>query len=151
MISDFFHLKDSAGPIALVHGGAWNIPQNEWEAHESGVRQALEVVQGAFQSGKSALQAVTEAVARMELNGAFDAGCGSVLNRDGFVELDAGVMDGSRHAFGSVSGITNYPSPIRIARRILEHGERQFCFLAGSGRRVVLLACRDSNRLSRPP
>ncbi len=127
------------GPALLIHGGAWAIPEEEHEAHRDGLRQALDRGRKRLLSGASALEAVTEAVAVMEAHPAFDAGKGSVLNRKGEVELDAGVMDGNTRLYGAVAGIKHFLHPIRIARRILEKGNRATCFLVGEGAEAFAL------------
>ncbi|MEM8485267.1 MAG: isoaspartyl peptidase/L-asparaginase [Bacteroidota bacterium] len=122
-----------AGPMLLVHGGAWNIPDVECDAHLAGLQIAVETGKNALQAGNSALQVVAEVVAHMEGDGAFDAGCGAVLTRSGKVELDAGIMDGTARHFGSVAGIQHFRHPIKIALSVLENGGRTFCFLSGAG------------------
>ena len=119
--------------MLLVHGGAWDIPDEECEAHLAGLEKVLQIGKKGLLGGKHALDVVVEVVSAMESDGAFDAGVGAVLNRDGFVELDAGVMDGKTHHFGSVAGIQHYENPIQIARDIINKGRRQFCFLSGEG------------------
>lgn len=129
----FYRPLDDTRPLVLVHGGAWDIPKSEWEAHYAGMQLALQAAVEKAQSGGHALDMVEGAITSMEANGAFDAGCGSVLNAAGFVELDAGIMDGTEAAFGAVAGVKRFQHPIQIARRIIEEGDRAFCFLAGEG------------------
>ena len=111
---------EAGGVALLVHGGAWDIPEAEHEGHRDGLRQALGVGRAALLDGAPARDVVTEVVASMEAHGAFDAGCGAVLTRDGTVELDAGVMDGHTLAFGAVACVRRLAQPIRVARRLAE-------------------------------
>jgi len=55
----------------------------------------------------------------MEDNEMFNAGYGSVLNYDGFPEMDASVMldDGS---FGGVASIYGVKHPVSVARKVME-------------------------------
>ena len=54
-------------PVALaVHGGAWNIPSREVEAHRLGVARALEEGRRALGGGASALDAVEMCVRILE-------------------------------------------------------------------------------------
>jgi L-asparaginase / beta-aspartyl-peptidase len=66
-------------PVLLVHGGAWAIPELEAEAHELGVKAALEAGWRVLVAGGSCLDAVEASVAAMEDDGTFDAGRGSFL------------------------------------------------------------------------
>ncbi|MCH8962865.1 MAG: isoaspartyl peptidase/L-asparaginase, partial [Bacteroidetes bacterium] len=50
----------------LVHGGAWDIPQDESEAHRDGLRQALARGRALLLEGASALDVVAETVAVLE-------------------------------------------------------------------------------------
>lgn len=122
-----------AGPMLLVHGGAWNIPDQECDAHLAGLEKAVETGKNALQAGNSALETVAEVVACMEADGAFDAGRGAVLTRSGRVELDAGIMDGPTRHFGSVAGIQHFLHPVKIALSVKKKGQRSFCFLTGTG------------------
>lgn len=108
-------------PIALiVHGGAWDIPDDEVEPHLAGCRRALAVGWEALSSGATALDAVEAAVRVMEDDPTFDAGVGSVLNRDGLVELDAAIMDGATLRSGAVAAVRGVRNPVVLARRVLD-------------------------------
>src|SRR5262245_38060735 len=108
-------------PLALiVHGGAWDIPDDEVAEHQAGCRQALAVGWGVLEAGGAALDAVEAAVRILEDAPIFDAGVGSVLNRDGDVELDAAVMDGATLRSGAVAAVRRVRNPITLARRVLE-------------------------------
>ena len=117
----------------LVHGGAWDIPQDESEAHRDGLRQALARGRALLLEGTPALDVVAETVAVLEGHGAFDAGCSAVLTRAGAVELDAGLMDGATLDFGAVACVKRIERPVRLARRLLERGEGQVRLLVGEG------------------
>jgi beta-aspartyl-peptidase (threonine type) len=108
-------------PIALiVHGGAWDIPGDEVAEHQEGCRSALEIGWRVLVAGGSALDAVEAAVRALEDAPIFDAGVGSVLNRDGDVELDAAVMDGATLRSGAAAAVRRIKNPITLARRVLE-------------------------------
>jgi beta-aspartyl-peptidase (threonine type) len=108
-------------PLALiVHGGAWDIPDDEVAEHQAGCRKALQVGWDVLQAGGTALDAVEAAVRALEDAPIFDAGVGSVLNRDGDVELDAAVMDGATLRSGAVAAVRRVRNPITLARRVLE-------------------------------
>ncbi len=85
---------ETRGPLLLVHGGAWDIPDAALEAHREGLQAVLEVGTAAVQEETDALAGVTTATRALEAHGAFNAGYGAMLNQDGAAELDAGVMTG---------------------------------------------------------
>jgi beta-aspartyl-peptidase (threonine type) len=118
-------------PIALiVHGGAWDIPDDEVAEHQDGCRAALEAGWQVLERGGAALDAVEAAVRALEDAPIFDAGVGSVLNRDGDVELDAAIMDGPTLRSGAVAAVRRVRHPITLARRVLES---QVILLVGQG------------------
>lgn len=119
------------GPGLLIHGGAWDIPDAVLEEHREGLREALDCGRGLIDAGRSAVDVATETVACLEAHGAFNAGCGAMLNRDGRAQLDAGVMDGSTLRYGSVMGVEHLQHPVRVARRLMDVGRGEVCMLLG--------------------
>jgi L-asparaginase / beta-aspartyl-peptidase len=67
----------------------------------------------------SALDSVEVAVRALEDDPELNAGFGSVLTRDGILELDAGIADGASGRFGGVIGVA-VAHPISLARRVME-------------------------------
>ncbi|HUT98966.1 MAG TPA: isoaspartyl peptidase/L-asparaginase [bacterium] len=118
-------------PVIVVNGGAWSIPPDQWPAHREGCLRAARTGYAELSRGACALDAVVAAVCVLEDDPTFDAGVGSVLGRDGYPELDSGIMDGSTLRFGGVVGVRRFANPIRIARAVLENGKH--CLLAGEG------------------
>lgn len=118
----------------VVHGGAGNIPAELHAGFEAGCRVAAEAGWSALASGGSALDAVETAVRILENDPVFDAGCGAHLNRDGDVELDAGIMDGRTLMAGSVAAVRRIANPISLARRVLSDSEHVFLVGAGAER-----------------
>ena len=118
-------------PILLVHGGAWAIPDDAAEAHESGVRNALEAGYRILTRGGCALDAVEAAVTVMEDDPTFDAGRGSFLTSDGRVQLDALLMDGGRMKAGGVACVERLRNPIQAARLVLEQSPH--VYFVGTG------------------
>lgn len=104
----------------IVHGGAWAIPDDEVAAHKAGCAAALEAGWRVLVAGGSALDATEAAVRVLEDAPIFDAGTGSVLNRDGIVEMDAAIMDGNTLRSGAIAAIQRIKNPITLARRVLE-------------------------------
>jgi beta-aspartyl-peptidase (threonine type) len=126
-------------PAIIVHGGAWDIPHALHADHLSGCREAAGVGWDVLLSGGTAIAAVEAAIRVMEDHPVFDAGRGSHLNRDGEVELDAGIMDGATLMAGAVAGIKRIANPISLARRVLSDSEH--VFLMGSGAERFAVAC----------
>lgn len=124
-------LSPADGPALLIHGGAWDIPDSELSAHIDGLQQVRDTGRRLLEDGAEAIDVVTEVVALMELHGAFDAGRGSVLTREGTVEMDAGIMCGARSAFGSAALLQETKHPIRLARLLLEAEHAPARFMAG--------------------
>src|SRR6187431_970732 len=123
--------SEAGMPISLiVHGGAWDIPDDEVAEHQAGCRAALDAGWQVLQRGGAALDAVEAAVRVLEDAPIFDAGVGSVLNRDGDVELDAAIMDGLSLRSGAVAAVRSMRNPITLARRVLES---QVILLVGQG------------------
>lgn len=107
-------------PILIVHGGAWAIPDDMQEAHEQGVFDALQTGYALLEKGASAVDAVEAAVSKLEDDATFDAGRGSFLTRDGRVQLDALLMEGSTLRAGGVACVERLRNPIQAARLVLE-------------------------------
>jgi L-asparaginase / beta-aspartyl-peptidase len=118
-------------PILLVHGGAWAIPDDMLEAHEQGVFDALQAGYSLLERGASAVDAVEAAVTALENDATFDAGRGSFLTRDGRVQLDALLMDGSTLRAGGVACVERLRNPIQAARLVLD--ESPHIYFVGQG------------------
>jgi len=118
-------------PRLIIHGGAWNIPDEYVDDHLHGGRAALESTYPKLLAGSSALDAVEHAVRVLEEDPTFDAGRGAFLNEVGEVELDAVIMDGRNLDFGAVAALQNMLHPVSIARKVME--ETEHCLLVGAG------------------
>jgi beta-aspartyl-peptidase (threonine type) len=121
-------------PVLVIHGGAWAMPDDMVDAHLRGVSNALaagwRVLNG--DRGGTALDAVEEAVVIMEDDETFDAGRGSFLNRDGKVQLDALIMDGSTLRAGGVGCVERLRNPVRAARKILSESPHVYFVAEGA-------------------
>lgn len=118
-------------PSIIVHGGAWDIPDDLVEPHVNGCQLAATIGKDLLVRGATALDAVEAAVASMEDDPVFDAGRGSVLNQSGQVEMDAIIMDGASLRSGAVAALRHIKNPIRVARHLMDN--TQFSMLAGDG------------------
>ena len=106
------------GPVFLstwVHGK----PANE---------RAAEV----FKSGGSVLDAIEKGINVPESDpNVTSVGYGGIPNAEGVVELDAAIMDGTRHRAGSVCNLHMIKNPISVARLVME--KTRHTTLAGEG------------------
>jgi beta-aspartyl-peptidase (threonine type) len=135
-------------PVLVVHGGAWDIPDDMVEAHLAGVRNAAAAGWRALERGGSALDAVEEAIVIMENDETFDAGRGSFLNRDGKVQLDAFIMDGSTLRGGGVGCVERLRNPVRAARKILSDSPHVYFVAEGAERFAAehgIALCRNED------
>lgn len=114
-----------------VHGGAGEWEEGLRDRARAGVSIAVKHGGSLLHEGASALDAVTAAVVVLEDDPLFNAGTGSVLNRDGEVEMDASVMTGHDLGFGAVAAIRRVRNPVLVARCVLERSAH--ALLAGEG------------------
>jgi beta-aspartyl-peptidase (threonine type) len=82
----------------------------------------------------TALDAVEEAVCRLEDDPELNAGWGSVLNQDGAIELDAGIADGATGHAGGVVGVS-VRHPVSLARRVM--ASTPHVLMAGEGAMAI--------------
>ncbi|MFZ4622319.1 MAG: isoaspartyl peptidase/L-asparaginase family protein [Bacteroidota bacterium] len=115
----------------IVHGGAWNIPDDMVEAHRVGVSRALETGWKVLSRGGNALDAIEQTIRTMEDDPVFDAGKGSFVNAFGEIELDASIMDGTSLNCGAIASVQNIRNPISLARMIMENSDN--VLLTGMG------------------
>jgi len=117
-------------PTLIVHGGAGADPSQAPEFRQ-GVRAAALAGWRVLAGGGSSLDAVESAVRALEDNPRFNAGRGSVLTRDGTIEMDASIMEGDRLQCGAVAALVGIANPISAARKVLE--SRRHVLLVGGG------------------
>jgi beta-aspartyl-peptidase (threonine type) len=108
-------------PSLIVHGGAWDIPDEAVDDCKQGCLKALGEGWKILASGGPALEAVEATIVVLENDPVFDAGFGSHLNADGRVECDAIVMDGLSLRAGAAASLQRVKNPIRLARAVFEH------------------------------
>jgi beta-aspartyl-peptidase (threonine type) len=121
-------------PALIVHGGAWDIPDDAMQACTSGCRRALEIGWALLARGGSALEAITASIMVLEDDSVFDAGYGSHLNLDGRVECDAIIMEGATLRAGSVAALQRVKNPILAARAVFENCHHMMLVAEGAER-----------------
>lgn len=118
-------------PAIIVHGGAWDWPDELDGPKTEHLRQAARIGWDILKNGGSALDAVEAAAFYLEDIPLFDAGTGSHLNADGVVEMDALIVDGHTRNFGAVASVQRVRNPITLARKVMD--ETAYNFFAGAG------------------
>ena len=121
-------------PALIVHGGAWDIPDEAVDACTSGCHDALTAGWSILRRGGSALDAIEAAIVVLEDDPVFDAGYGSHLNLDGHVECDAIVMNGATLHAGAAATLQRIKNPIQVARKILENCPHMMLVAEGAER-----------------
>ncbi|XP_050402340.1 N(4)-(Beta-N-acetylglucosaminyl)-L-asparaginase isoform X2 [Patella vulgata] len=84
--------------------------------------------------GCISIDAVEKGINAIEGNvkyGEYFVGCGGVRNKQGYLELDAAIMNGKSLEFGAVTAIQGIQHPISVARRVMEASPHSM--LTGSG------------------
>lgn len=114
--------------VLAIHGGAggdgpWGGPTELDPTRIACMERTLSEVGAALAAGElNALDAVTEAVRRLEDEPLFNAGRGSVIAADGSITMDASIMRGSDGAAGACAQVRNLRNPILLAKHLLEKG-----------------------------
>ena len=103
------------------------LPPSLWAQYRSSLLSILRSTSSLLDSGASALDAATHAVAIFEEDPLFNCGKGAVFTRDGTIELEASVMvsRGWRKRGAAVSLLTKVKSPIGLAKEVLVRGGRE--------------------------
>jgi len=119
----------------MIHGGAGTLDHvksaQEAVRYLDSSRVVLEHGREILSRGGSAMEAVEVCTSLLEDDPLYNAGCGSVLNENGKVEMDAAIMDGRDLSAGAVAGISNIANPIQLARLVIANSEH--VMLIGDG------------------
>lgn len=128
-------MSDAKKWALALHGGAGGIPRDEpaenVRRYRAVLSSALALGQAMLEAGDSALNVVEAVVIKLENDPMYNAGRGSVLTRDGTVEMDAAIMDGRTLACGAVAAVKTVRNPVSLARSVMEHTPH--VLLAGDG------------------
>lgn len=126
-----------AQPIAFaVHGGAGAIDSTKMspalrEAIQATLTEAVQLGYAILERGGSSVDAVQAAVVLLENSPLFNAGKGAATTAEGFVELDAAIMDGKTGKAGAVAALRHIQNPVLLARRVMDSSRH--VFLIGDG------------------
>ena len=122
--------------VLVVHGGAGVMDRNMMSSemqHDylAVLNLALHVGDSVLSNGGTCMDAVEKTIVILEDSPLFNAGKGAVFTHDGFVELDASVMDGHTLTAGAIAAVRDIKNPVRVARAVMEKSEH--VMLNGSG------------------
>uniref|UniRef100_A0A3P9M1Q0 Isoaspartyl peptidase/L-asparaginase n=1 Tax=Oryzias latipes TaxID=8090 RepID=A0A3P9M1Q0_ORYLA len=107
----------------VIHGGAGEdmmLNNKVADIIEFALQTALTLGSQVLQQGGSSLNAVQRSVEALEDCFLFNAGKGSVFNKDGVNELEATIVDGSTKRVGSVACVKSIKNPIKAARAVMD-------------------------------
>ena len=140
------------GIALIVHAGAGVYPPPYVGPAQKGCREGILAGWRILQNNGSALDAVEAAVRVLEDNPLYNAGTGSSLTREGKIEMDAGIMDGTTLQVGAVAGVELIKNPIKLARKVLDSPH---VMLIGNGAQQFALEhdmslCRRDDLLTEP-
>jgi L-asparaginase len=133
--------SDGITPRLIIHGGAGNIlpsnlPPTKYKAYHDSLLKILAATHHFLTSpssfpletasSASALDTATFAVSQLEDNPLFNSGHGAVFTRNGVNELEASVMvsKGKKKRGVGLMGLQHVKNPIKLAREMLLHGEK---------------------------
>ncbi len=122
----------------MLHGGAGALDSvkdaQTAVRYLDSIRRILEYGRDMLELGASSLQTVEACASMLEDDPVFNAGCGSVLNEHGKVEMDAAIMDGRDLQAGSVAAVQNIGNPVQLARLVMSESEHVLLIAEGAMR-----------------
>ncbi|XP_070703972.1 uncharacterized protein [Pempheris klunzingeri] len=131
----------------VIHGGAGEEMMLNTEvigAIEFALQTALTVGSQVLQEGGSSLEAVQKSVEALEDCFLFNAGKGSVFNKDGKNEMEATIVDGNARTSGSVACVQSVKNPIKAARCVMEKSSH--ALIVGDGAEEFLQGLEEKEK-----
>jgi beta-aspartyl-peptidase (threonine type) len=109
--------------VMVIHGGA-GYRKYKLKEKAALIKDLLDNCKKLLHDGATSLDVVHFAIREMEDSGLFNAGRGSRKNKNGFVEMDASIMDGKNMQAGAVASVSSkIKNPISAAKLILEKSD----------------------------
>jgi len=108
-----------------IHGGAGALPREDMTPGQAdrihaAIYAGLLAGYGILQTSGASLDAVETAVSVLEDCPLFNAGRGSAFTREGQVEMEASIMDGSNLRAGAALLLRRVRNPVKLARLVME-------------------------------
>lgn len=131
----------------IIHGGAGEEMMLNTEvigAIEFALQTALTLGSQVLQKCGSSLDAVQRSVEALEDCFLFNAGKGSVFNKDGKNEMEATIVDGNAMTSGSVACLQSVKNPIKAARCVMEKSSHSL--IVGDGAEEFLQGLEEKEK-----
>lgn len=131
----------------VIHGGAGEEMMLNPEVIgviEFALQTALTLGSQVLQQGGRSLDAVQRSVEALEDCFLFNAGKGSVFNKDGKNEMEATIVDGNSKRSGSVACVQSVKNPIKAARCVLEKSSHSL--IVGDGAEEFLQGFEEKEK-----
>ncbi|XP_072530494.1 uncharacterized protein [Salminus brasiliensis] len=131
----------------VIHGGAGEemmLSHKVVEIIEFALQTALTLGAQVLSHGGSSLDAVQRSVAALEDCFLFNAGKGSVYNRNGQHEMEATIVDGHGKTSGSVACLRSVKNPVKAARQVMERSVH--ALLTGDGAEEFLEGLEEKEK-----
>ncbi|XP_030649211.1 uncharacterized protein LOC115829296 [Chanos chanos] len=131
----------------VIHGGAGEevmLNQKVIGVIEFALQTALSLGTEVLARGGSSVDAVQRCVTALEDCFLFNAGKGSVFNREGKHEMEATIVDGGGRKSGSVACLKSVKNPVKAARQVMEMSVHSL--LVGDGAEEFLQGLQDKEK-----
>ncbi|XP_076608372.1 uncharacterized protein LOC143333884 [Chaetodon auriga] len=131
----------------VIHGGAGEEMMLNTEVIgvvEFALQTALSLGSQVLQQGGRSLDAVQRSVEALEDCFLFNAGKGSVFNKDGKNEMEATIADGNAKRSGSVACVQSVKNPIKAARCVMEKSSHSL--IVGDGAEEFLQGLEETEK-----
>lgn len=116
----------TTGPSQTASGRPFFL--STWKHGKPANEKAAEVLA----AGGSLMDAIEKGINVPELDPeVMSVGYGAIPNEEGVLQLDAVIMDGATHRAGAVAALEMIPTPISVARQVME--KTRHTLLAGAG------------------
>nr|XP_046272331.1 uncharacterized protein si:ch211-256m1.8 [Scatophagus argus] len=131
----------------VIHGGAGEdmmLNTDVIGVIEFALQTALTLGSQELQQGGRSLDSVQRSVEALEDCFLFNAGKGSVFNKDGKNEMEATIVDGSASRSGSVACVQSVKNPIKAARCVMEKSSHSL--IVGDGAEEFLHGLEEKEK-----